>query len=523
MTRILALPLLGALSSFYLVVVLRTAWLCDDAYITLRVVDNLLHGRGLVWNVGERVQAYTHPLWMAALAIARLLTGEEYYSSIALSALLSTLAVVIYAWQLRDRPQVLAFGVAALISSRAFVDYSTSGLENPLAYLLVSSLLIGIRLGKPVSERSVRTTAVSLTAGLLLLTRMDLVLLIAPVLAAFLWNESRHRPGPWLMWAVPLLAWETFSLAYYGFPLPNTAYAKLANSIPERELLAQGLFYLRNGTRTDPVTLAVIITAAAVGLTQRRRFDVPIACGTLAYVAYVVWIGGDFMSGRFLAVPFFAGVWQLTLPHRLPDERRVPIVGAALAIVVAATGPYSPPYVSGRAYGAGDRLFDASMEDHGINDERRFYFQYTGLRRRSPGPRIDHPWAADGDEARRRGDRVIVRGNIGFFGYFAGPDVTIIDYYALADPLLARLPARPRWRIGHFARIMPQGYPETVETGMNRLVDPDLSRLYDEIKVITRGPLWRLRRFRAIERDLAGANRASAQAYQTRLDRAGFR
>ena len=36
-------------------------------------------------------------------------------------------------------------------------------------------------------------------------------------------------------------------------------------------------------------------------------------------------------------------------------------------------------------------------------------------------------------------------------GYVAGTDKIIVDFYALADPLLARLPVDPEnWRIGHF-------------------------------------------------------------------------
>ncbi len=48
----------------------------------------------------------------------------------------------------------------------------------------------------------------------------------------------------------------------------------------------------------------------------------------------------------------------------------------------------------------------------------------------------------------------------GFVGYFAGPDVHIIDIYALGDALLARLEVvdyKP-WRIGHFQRDLPNGY-----------------------------------------------------------------
>ena len=57
------LPRLLAVALF-LVVVFCGAWLCDDAYISFRTADNFVHGYGLTWNVQERVQAYTHPLWL---------------------------------------------------------------------------------------------------------------------------------------------------------------------------------------------------------------------------------------------------------------------------------------------------------------------------------------------------------------------------------------------------------------------------------------------------------------------------
>jgi arabinofuranosyltransferase len=50
-------------------VLFRHAWVSDDAFITLRTVRNLLQGDGLRWNLNERVQGYTHPLWMFLLAL----------------------------------------------------------------------------------------------------------------------------------------------------------------------------------------------------------------------------------------------------------------------------------------------------------------------------------------------------------------------------------------------------------------------------------------------------------------------
>jgi hypothetical protein len=59
--------LVRLLLALYLLLLVRTAWTSDDAFITLRTVENFLGGDGLTWNTFERVQAYTHPLWMLAL------------------------------------------------------------------------------------------------------------------------------------------------------------------------------------------------------------------------------------------------------------------------------------------------------------------------------------------------------------------------------------------------------------------------------------------------------------------------
>ena len=45
----------------FLAVLVRTAWISDDGLISLRTVMNVTHGHGLTFNVGERVQTFTHP------------------------------------------------------------------------------------------------------------------------------------------------------------------------------------------------------------------------------------------------------------------------------------------------------------------------------------------------------------------------------------------------------------------------------------------------------------------------------
>ena len=72
---------------FYATALLTNAWLCDDAYITYRSIDNFVSGYGPVWNSGERVQSYTHPLWFFVLSAAYFITGEMYYTALIVSAI----------------------------------------------------------------------------------------------------------------------------------------------------------------------------------------------------------------------------------------------------------------------------------------------------------------------------------------------------------------------------------------------------------------------------------------------------
>ena len=56
-----------ALLLLFSYVFLANHWVGDDAYITYRVVWNFVHGYGPTFNPDERVQAFTHPLWMLML------------------------------------------------------------------------------------------------------------------------------------------------------------------------------------------------------------------------------------------------------------------------------------------------------------------------------------------------------------------------------------------------------------------------------------------------------------------------
>ncbi|WP_155827591.1 hypothetical protein [Limisalsivibrio acetivorans] len=147
------------LLSLLLITILRTSWISDDAAITLRSVMNFTHGFGPVFNVGERVQAYTHTLWFIVLTFAYLIFGHIYYSTIAIS-IITVLASLIVAikYYFKDITCSIIF-LLILFFSQAFIDYSTSGLENPLSFLLISFYIVNFaKITDSNFEKSISTS-----------------------------------------------------------------------------------------------------------------------------------------------------------------------------------------------------------------------------------------------------------------------------------------------------------------------------------------------------------------------------
>ena len=254
-------PIVLGASGVLLIVIIRAAWLCDDAYITLRTVDNFVSGFGLRWNPIERVQTYTHPAWMLLITPFYAITREAYFTVITIQLALAALTVGLCFRVLASSGPVVAVGVAALASSRAFVDFSTSGLENGLAHLLIVVFLV---LWLRDRARPGGLTGLGLVSAGLVLCRLDLIALIAPPLVIALWPLRRARLLPFAAGFAPFLAWELCSLIYYGQLVPNTALAKLPPGVPAADLALQGLRYLAATWHFDSVTVLVVLTSVAV-------------------------------------------------------------------------------------------------------------------------------------------------------------------------------------------------------------------------------------------------------------------
>jgi len=495
-------------------VFLANAWMGDDAYITFRAAWNLAHGYGFTYNPAERVQAFTNPLWAILVTGSSLLTGDFFFTVTVLSWALSLAAGVLLLRRVRGW-HVAAVTVFWLLSSKALVDYSSSGLEYPLSYFLLAlfySRYLG-HSGTPPTPSQLRWYV--LVASLAFVNRPDSVLLYALPLAEMLFAAARaHRVNiipAGLAGSAPALAWLSFATFYYGFPLPNTYYAKVANGIPGFIRREQGVAYLFNSIRYDPITIATI--ALAVLLFWRKNGPARWAAfSALLSVGYSVDVGGDFMGGRFFALPFLLAVAVLTRDLAAPLARPA----AAGLVIYNLLVPVVPiKTLPGHQAGWPWRTQNGIKDEMGISHADSNLLGYAPFRLMP-----DFQFGREGLSFRASSRKVAVYPSIGLFGFNAGPEKHVVDSNALSDPLLARLPVSPLvffdfWA-SHYFRDLPPGYIESIERDQNLLTDPLLRDYYEKLRHVTRGPLFSTSRLRDIWELNAGHSRRVGETFAKR-------
>lgn len=480
------------LSSFILIlvalfVVIQTAWIADDAYVTFRVVDNFTHGYGIRWNLIERAQVFTHPLWFFLVSATYLFTHEMYYSVLCLSMGLSVIAYLVIPLSVFRSLQSRFLWFACVLSSKVVIDFATSGLETPLSLLLVSVIMATL-----VAQRGGAGDKLGVFAcGLVCFNRLDTVLLIAPLLGLFMWsNRRRKEVWSWIVLAfLPLGLWTLFSVWYFGYPFPITALAKIDLDISTWQRIEKGLAYTFLWMRNDFASFALLVFGLTGLVISRSVWCVAWAMGIGLSCFYVLWVGGDFMLGRFYTLPVFASLYGIVMLSTRAALR--PAVMGAIVLVVGGLGERAPLRA---ATGLDDVTYKVEGADGILVDERLYYFKHAGLIHRVSA--TDKELSIPHTKCSEEETRVITSGNVGYLGWNSCRTRIIVDPTAITSPFLARLRPEPGYtRAGHLYRRVPDGYLDALETGA-RLKDPNLQKCYEVTQFITDGPLWSASRFR---------------------------
>lgn len=481
------------------------AWVADDAFISFRYVHQALNGHGLVFDQGERVQGFTHPLWVLLLLGPSALVGP--FDAAMLLSIACTAAMLALLLRLTRRlhlaPTWQVALLFALFASESFVAFQTGGLETSLSHLLlVAFLLVAHR----VSAREGGESWLLVLGAAVLLTRLDLILVVGP----FLVGAARDRPGllgrgragAWIAGAL-LVGWFAFATVYYGFPLPNTFYAKTGEPLP----LARGLRYLADLAQHEPITAGLLVAGiaagrlAALGSHADERWLRRLGTAALALLVYVVLVGGDYMRGRFLVTPFLLSQLALAvaLGRRLRARRSVvaafALVGAG-AFVFAARAPVAGSVINERAFHPESQLAHI-QQGHIEPHTRRHLF-----------------------------DGATIGATVMAGAFVDDPRLQWLDGHGLTDAFIARCPPVADARAGHVERRVPRAYFEAhgdlalledgrarFDAGDPRLEDEaralrdgaqwpseTLERRYEEIALLTRGPIWDPERLALIPR-----------------------
>lgn len=260
----------------------------DDANIYFVYARNLADGHGFVYNIGgERVEGFTSLLWtlISALAI-RLSTYPEVVlliiniglMSLGIACVLNRLQSAFPSKNTSRHSKLLwsAIFLLLLITSPRYIVWNTATLmENSLwsTLLLITTIFV---IGEHSSARVINSGFVPLSI-LLLLTRPESFVWVA-VFAVVLFMRvavtsnsvdalKALAPSAACI-AITLVLLTSFRLQYFGYPLPNTYYAKVSPSLTYN--LQQGTIYLTRYFVSEPIVLVSIIAIFVASLQTIR-------------------------------------------------------------------------------------------------------------------------------------------------------------------------------------------------------------------------------------------------------------
>jgi hypothetical protein len=348
-------------------------WQIDDAYITYRYAWNLAHGYGLIYNVGEAaVEGYTTFLWAllssAAISLGMHPAAVTQALNIALSQCLLALTYYLGRGLARQGDGLPLAAVLLLAIDASLLVYGPkgSGMET-VAFALLILIPIALLWHPPIQPDAVHSAlrtphsafkvAAGLALGLASLTRPEGVLVAIVLLGVLAWQqraEGRHLWRLLLPVVLPYLAivlpYHIWRISFYGYPFPNTFYAKTGLS---PALVLRGARYAWDFAASHwLMVLLALITLALGGWTLLSRRKQPLrgengtpmnllgvsAVLVVVYVLYIVVAGGDHFVGWRFFVPLLAPLALLAqegarlalralptgLAQRRDDEERPP-------------------------------------------------------------------------------------------------------------------------------------------------------------------------------------------------------
>ena len=513
-----------SLIAIYFLLFFKTAWVCDDAYINFRSIDQLYAGNGPVWNPHERVQVYTSPLWYWLHASVAWIFNDYFLCTISISFILFCFFSIKLS-RFAETPFNISILILFALASRSFYDFASSGLETMLCSFI--TLLTSINYFKYCNaidnseENLIFYKKTLFCFSIVPLCRHDLItLLIIPVSYMVYCNSkysNKEKLTHILLVLMPIVFWSIFSVIYYGMPFPNTAYAKLYTGISKLNLINQGLGYIKACLIFEPIIVVSFFFFTILGFIKGNRYARAFACGILLNIFYVVLVGGDFMAGRFLlSAIIVSAIFMINIKLFEKIKAKSKIAFNIFVIFLL----FYIFFFKYNSFNIPTNLYEYNIPKSGIVDERLFYNQISSIFKWIENRNIylseedyrpifpEYKVTLSAYIFSKEKPNIYYANYIGFYGFWIGLNNIVIDVLALADPFLARHETinKENFRIGHFIRNIPQDYIESIKKHKNCFRDPKEANLYNLIYLATQSKdLFTIERFKAIL-DLATFN-----------------
>jgi arabinofuranosyltransferase len=268
----------------------------DDAFITLRYAKRWIEGHGPTWTDGERVQGYTHPLWLLQLALLGRLGADLTLASRALGVAYFAAIFAVF-----KRSRALPTSALVLATLPGLSAWALGGLETvSFAFWLV--------LVAWLAETAVRENGRGAKSGAFCGAALAAAALTRPegaavafVVAAWLVRARRWQAlgGLAAAFLAPCAAWEICSAVYYGDLLPNPAYSKITG-YPILQSMRDGLAYLTVASSSWLWATSASIVGLAI---VRRSESTWLVAMAMPVVLGLLLGGGDHMVGGRLILP----------------------------------------------------------------------------------------------------------------------------------------------------------------------------------------------------------------------------
>ncbi len=320
---------------------------CDDAFISYRYADNLAEGHGPVFNPGERVEGYTNFLWVLILSLFSLLGIQPEI----IAPILSIIAAVslyglfvYYNYRHFARSNYDIFTLIAplfLVTNRSFAVWATGGLETRLFSLFIFIAIMTLILNKSENGRPLIISA--LFFSLASLTRPEGILLFGCFFGFYFIRNFKNRNAvrnliySLSIFIVLIGSHFIFRYFYYGYPFPNTFYAKVS-----RAWWSSGLIYIFTFFHEYGIYLlippAFLIFSKYYDAHKRSKL-IQIILPFAPYLIYLIYLGGDHFEFRpiDILIPFIAILIQESLraAHQFLSEykRQIKIAWAVYGLL----------------------------------------------------------------------------------------------------------------------------------------------------------------------------------------------